>query len=700
MYQEFRTKLGEEELIIGTGKLAKQAHGSVTVQYGGTMVLVTVVCSKKANDRFDFFPLTVEYREKTFASGRIPGGFFKREGRSTEKETLTSRMIDRPIRPLFPDGMKNEVQIIATVLSSDGKNDSDILAIIGASAALSISDIPFNGPIAGVRVGSVNGQLIVNPTFDQIDESDFELIVVGSKDNVVMLECGAREVDEDKILEAIKFGHENIKGMMDVQEELVKKLGKAKRTDISFVKLDEEFYADIKSKAEEKLTKVLQIKEKADRIEGINALIAELDEQLNPEGEDALSSDIHKAIDALEKDIVRDFILNKGKRIDGRKLDEIRKISCETNILPRTHGSGLFTRGETQALAVTTLGTSSDQQRIETLQGEGVKSFMLHYNFPPFSVGETKPMRGPGRREIGHGALAEKAFKPVLPDDEKFPYTIRIVSEILESNGSSSMATVCATSLALMGSGVPVSAAVSGIAMGLITDGDKYKVLTDIAGAEDHCGDMDFKVAGTRDGVTAVQLDMKVEGIGYEVLADGFKQAKKARFEILDKMEAVIKEPVDDISPEAPRIVSMQIKAAKIKDVIGSGGKVIRKIIAECGVDINIEDDGTCQVASADKESLDKAVKWIEGILEEPEIGKEYTAKVTKIMNFGAFCEYLPGQEGLVHVSEMANTFVKDANDIVKEGQEVFVKLVGIDDQNRVKLSIKQSEKNKDKDKA
>jgi polyribonucleotide nucleotidyltransferase len=693
--EKVSVKVGQEELVIETGKLAKQASGSVTVTYGGTMVLVTCVSSKQPREGLGFFPLTVEYQEKTFAAGKIPGGFFKREGRPSTKAILTARMIDRPIRPLFPEGMLNEVQVVVTVLSSDGKNDSDILALIGASAALTISDIPFNGPIGAIRVGMVNDQFVINPTFKELEESKLDLIVVANEESVIMLEAGADRISEEKTIEAIKFGHENLKVLLGIQKKLREKTGKPKREDISFTGVNEELYKKIKPKASDELKKVLQIPEKKQRSEGRDSLKEELIKAEDPEKYENLEAEVSLALEKVEKEVVRDFILNNKKRVDGRNFDQIRDLHSEVNVLPRTHGSGLFTRGETQALAVTTLGTSSDEQIIDALEGEFLKSFMLHYNFPPFSVGETRPMRGPGRREIGHGALAEKALKPVIPSKEDFPYTVRVVSEILESNGSSSMASVCATSLSLMATGVPVADAVSGIAMGLVKGDKSHAILTDIAGAEDHYGDMDFKVAGTKDGITAVQMDLKVSGISFDILTEAFERAKKARLEILDHMSKTISEPEKEISPYAPRIVTIKIKTDKIRNVIGSGGKVIRKIIADTGADINIEDDGTCQVASADKESLDKAVAIIEGILEEPEVGKIYDATITKIMNFGAFCEFLPGQEGLIHVSELSNEYVKEVSEVVKEGQEIKVKLIGIDDQNRVKLSMKQVEEDK-----
>lgn len=689
---EIRVKLGAREITIATGKLAKQADGAVTVQCGGTMILVTCVCSRQAREGMGFFPLTVEYKEKTFAAGKIPGGFFKREGRPTEKEILTSRMIDRPVRPLFPEGMLNEVQIIATVLSSDGKNDSDVLALIGASAALTISDIPFNGPIGGVRVGLIDGEYVVNPEFGEMEKSEMDLIVVANEESVIMLEAGADKIAEEKVVEGIKIAQKSLQDVIDVQKKLQKKIGKTKRTDFEVTKLNEELYEKINKKASAKLEKIIQIKEKQERIASLNELTKQLIEEEGPSAGDDIKGDLKSVLGKMEKGLVRKIILDTGKRVDGRKVDEIRPLCSEVNILPKTHGSGLFTRGETQALAVVTLGTSSDEQRIETLMGgDGVKTFMLHYNFPPFSVGEARMLRGPGRREIGHGALAEKALKPMLPSKEKFPYTIRLVSEILESNGSSSMATVCAGSLALMAGGVPVESAVSGIAMGLMTGDGKYEILTDIAGAEDHSGDMDLKVAGTKDGVTAVQMDLKVKGVGFDILEKAFERAKKARLEILENMNKAISEPTQEVAENAPRIVTVMVKTEKIRDVIGPGGKVIRKIIAETGADINIDDDGACQIASENKESLDKAVEWVKGIIEEPEVGKIYDATITKIMNFGAFCEFLPGQEGLIHVSELADQYVKEVTEVVKEGQKVKIKVIGIDDQNRVKLSMKQA---------
>lgn len=697
---EVRTKLGNEDLIISTGKMAKQADGSCTVQCGGTMVLVTAVCSKKKRDDIGFFPLTVEYRENTFAAGKIPGGFFKREGRPGEKEILTARMIDRPIRPLFPEGMRNEVQIVANVLSSDIKHDSDVLALIGASTALMISDIPFDGPIGGVRVGLVEDRFVINPTFQELDGSVLDLVVVSKDDDVLMLESGAQEVDEDKLLEAIRIGNEASRAIIDIQRQLRDEVGKPKREDISQVAPDEALVSRIKDGFGDKLAEIHQLTEKQQRIEELDLLKTEITASEGAEDDPGVQALIGAALQKIEKQIVRDSIFKEKKRMDGRDFAEIRNISCEVNLLPTTHGSALFTRGETQSLSVITLGTASDEQRVETLEGEGHKTFMLHYNFPPFSVGETRPFRGPGRREIGHGALAEKALKPVMPVRDEFPYTLRLVSEILESNGSSSMATVCAGSLALMAGGVPIKASVAGIALGLMADGKEYEILTDIAGSEDHYGDMDFKVAGTREGVTAVQMDLKVLGVSYEVLKEAFSRAKAARLEILDKMDAVIKEPLAELATSAPQIKSIKLPSDKISMVIGPGGKMIKKIIAETGADINIDDDGVCQIASPDKESLDTALRTIEGIIAEPEIGEVYDAVVRKIMDFGAFCDFMENASGLVHISELADGFVKNVRDVVSEGQKVRVKVKEIDGQGRVNLTMKDIEEDNGKDQA
>lgn len=689
--QKFEKTLGNQNIIVETGRMAKQADGAVTVQLGGTVVLVTAVCSKEAKEGLDFFPLTCEYQEKTYAAGKIPGGFFKREGRPSEKEILTARLIDRPIRPLFPKGFINEMQIVSIVISSDSENDSDVLAMLGASCALTISDIPFAGPIAAVRVGRVDGKFVVNPTFKELTSSDIDLVVAGNRTSVLMVESGSNELPEDVILEAIKFGHSQMQPLIDLQEEMVKACGKEKR-EILLHEVDENLLKEVKKASVARLDEINRLNTKEQREEAMDRLAKELIEKFVTEDSDHTEKDVKYALYEAEKEEVRKFIIEKKKRVDGRSFDEIRKITCEVGVLPRTHGSGLFTRGQTQSLSVTTLGTSADEQMIDALEGETQKSFMLHYNFPPFSVGEVRPMRGPGRREIGHGALAERALKPVMPSKEKFPYTVRVVSDILESNGSSSMATVCASTLSLMDAGVPISNPVSGIAIGLVKEGKNTIILTDIGGVEDHYGDMDFKAAGTKNGVTALQMDLKIQGISYEVIKEALQIAKKARLTILDKMVQVIGQPKTDVSAFAPRIVVLKINPEKIGAVIGPGGKVIKKIIQDTGATVDIEDDGTVQIAGTDPKSIEMAVAIVKGITEEPEVGRIYKGKVKRIMNFGAFVEILPGKEGLVHVSELANKFVKNVEDVVKLGDEFDVKLTEIDDQGRLNLSKKQAD--------
>lgn len=687
-----KRKIGNEELVFETGKIAKQASGAVTVQLGGTVVLVTSVSAKDAREGLDFLPLTVEYREKTYAAGKIPGGFFKREGRPSEKETLTARLIDRPIRPLFPKGMTNEIQVVAMVLSSDGENDSDILAVNGASAALSISDIPFDGPIGCVRIGLIDDNFVVNPTFQQLETSKLDLVIVGRGGESVMIEAAVSELSEEKVEEAIEFAQNYINDIIALQNDLVKKVGKKKREDVTIVTVAEELLGKVKAASVAKLNEINKLSVKEERQEGLDILLKELVKELVTEESGIAEADVKLALSKVEKDLVRKHIVENKKRIDGRSEDDIRNIECNIGVLPRTHGSGLFTRGQTQALCVSTLGTAQDEQRIDALEGESHKAFMLHYNFPSFSVGEVRPLRGPGRREIGHGALAEKALKPVMPSSEDFPYTVRVVSDILESNGSSSMASVCAGSLSLMDAGVPIKAAVSGIAMGLITEEGKYMLLTDIAGLEDHYGDMDFKVAGTKDGVTAVQMDLKIKGLPKKALNEVLVKAKKARMEILAKMNAVIDTAKADISSFAPKITVLKVNPEKIKDIIGPGGKIIKKIIKDTGASINVEDDGSVQVAAVDSAAANKALEIINGIVAEAEVGKIYEGTITRLMNFGAFCEILPGKEGLIHVSEIANRFVKDVASEVKVGQEVKVKVIEIDQQNRINLSMKQAE--------
>lgn len=672
-----------------TGKVAKQANGSVTISYGGTVVLVTACMSREVREGRDFFPLTVEYQEKTYAAGRIPGGFFKREGRPSESEILTARLIDRPIRPLFPKGFFNDVQVMAIVLSSDGENDPDILAVNGASAALCISDIPFNGPLVCARVARVNNELIINPTYTEWENSDLEVVIAANTKGVVMLESKAKEVSEAEYLEAVKFGYEHLKELIHMQLEFAKKYGKPK-ANIEFKKIDSALEKKIEELAGSRLNEVYKLGTKEGREEAVHLLAKELEEKLTEEG--FLAEDVKMALGEVEKEQVRGKIVSENMRIDGRGFKEIRPISCEVSVLPRTHGSALFTRGQTQSLAVTTLGTGEDEQMIEALEGEKSKSFMLHYSFPPFSVGETGPVRGPGRREIGHGALAEKSLLAVMPSKEKFPYTVRVVSEILESNGSSSMATVCAAALSLMDAGVPIKDTVAGIALGLIKEGEKALILTDIAGLEDHFGDMDFKVAGTRKGVTAVQLDLKIDGIDLPLLEKCLAQSHEGRLFILDKMSEALTAPRQELSVYAPRIDVVKINTEKIGELIGPGGKNIKAIIAATGASVDIQDDGTVLVGSTDAAKSQAAIKMIKAITDDVEVGRIYIAKVKRIMPFGAFCEIAPRKEGLVHVSELADKFVKSVEEVVKIGDEIKVKVIGIDELGRINLSRKQAE--------
>jgi len=680
---------GRNELIIETGKMAKQASGACLVKCGGTAILATVVGAKEAEADADYFPLLVDYRERTYAAGKIPGGFFKREGKPSEREILTSRLIDRPIRPLFPDDFLNEVQVMVTVLSVDGENNPDVLAVIGASAALSISPVPFEGPVGAVRIGRVAGAFVVNPTYAELQESELDLVLVGTKEKVVMIESGAHEVPEQVLLEAIELGHKELQPSVAVQLELAKECGRAKME----VK-KKEIPGDIIRKVEEGCRgrfSQLQSLAKEEREEATEKLLAEVLSKFDSAAPDFNEALIKGIFAEVEKKEVRDMIVNKKVRPDGRAFTDLRNITCEISVLSRTHGSALFTRGQTQSLAVATLGTSADEQMIDALEGEMFKRFMLHYNFPPFSVGEIGPNRGPGRREIGHGALAERALSGVMPSEEEFPYTVRLVSDTLESNGSSSMATVCGGTLALMDAGVPLKAPVAGIALGLVTDGDRWEILTDIAGIEDHLGDMDFKVAGTQNGVTALQLDIKIKGITMEMIRKALSQGHEARMRILDIMKRVIESPRAELSKYAPRITILQINPDKIKDVIGPGGKVIKKLIEETGVKIDIEDDGRVFVASADAEAAEVALSKIRAITEEAQVGKLYTAKVRKIMNFGAFCEILPGTDGLVHVSEIRDGFVKRVEDFLKVGDIVKVKVMSIDAEGKINLSMKRA---------
>ncbi|MDD5108038.1 MAG: polyribonucleotide nucleotidyltransferase [Candidatus Omnitrophica bacterium] len=687
--KSLKIKFGNNDLILETGKFAKQANGAVTITYGGTVILVTACMSAEIREGQDFFPLTVEYQEKTYAAGRIPGGFFKREGRPSENEILGSRLIDRPIRPLFPEGFLNEVQVMAMVLSSDGENDPNVLALIGASAALSISDIPFKGPLASCRVARINNELVLNPTYAEIESADLEVVVAANNNGVVMLESKAKEVSEEVYLEAVKFGMESLKSILNMQEEFLRLYGQPKAK-VELKLIDPVLMQKIESLSKDKLADVYKLSNKEGREEKVALLVKELELQLTGEG--FLALDIRTGLHEVEKKQVRKMISVENIRIDGRSFKEIRPISCEVSVLPRTHGSSLFTRGQTQSLAVTTLGTGEDEQLIEALDGERKKSFMLHYNFPSFSVGETRPVRSPGRREIGHGALAEKALLAVMPSKERFPYTVRVVSEILESNGSSSMASVCAATLSLMDAGVPIKEAVGGVALGLVKEGNKVVILTDIAGLEDHFGDMDFKVAGTGSGVTAVQLDLKIDGISLDLLEECLAQSREGRLFILDKMSQALKSPREELSSFAPRIDVLKINTEKIGELIGPGGKTIKAIIAATGASIDIKDDGTVLVGSVDAEKSDAAIKMIKAITSDVEVGKIYFGKVKRIMQFGVFVEIAPRKEGLVHVSELSNTFVKKIDDVVKVGDEFKVKVIGIDELGRINLSKKQAE--------
>jgi polyribonucleotide nucleotidyltransferase len=690
---------GSTTLIIESGKVAKQANGSVTVSAGGTVVLVAACMAKKPREGIDFFPLTVEYQEKTYSAGRIPGGFFKREGRSTEREILVSRLIDRSVRPLFPAGCLNEVQIVASVLSHDGENDPDILAMIGASAALMVSDIPYDGPIGAARVCLINGELTANPGFAARKESTMDLVAAGWGEGLIMIEGEANEVPEARVMEGLKLALKTLQASKEAQVQLAKQLGKPK-THIPLKEPDTAFSSHVRKSAIGPLNDAYtKIADKQKREEAVNAVFEKLTgdlsvyAQFNTPEREIGAGDVAHEFETLQYEVIRNNVFDKGVRADGRGLKDIRQIDCEVGLLPRTHGSSLFTRGQTQSLGVVTLGTKDDEQLVEGLEETAYRTFMLHYNFPSFSVGETKPMRGPGRREIGHGALAAKSIRAVLPDRNIFPYTIRVVSEILESNGSSSMASVCAGCLALMDAGVPIKAPVAGISIGLISDEKRTVLITDIMGLEDHFGDMDFKVAGTREGVNAIQLDLKIKHLSIELLEKATAQAREARLIILDKMQAVMPAARADLSPYAPRIVTIQIPQDKIGEVIGPGGKTIRKMIEESGVtSIDIEEDGKVIVASPDKDALDAAVGMIKALTEEPEIGKIYEATVKRIMNFGAFVEFLPGREGLVHVSEMANKFVKDVNEVIKVGDRFKVKLMEKDEMGRFNLSKKQAE--------
>jgi polyribonucleotide nucleotidyltransferase len=679
-------EIGGHPIIIETGKLARQAAGSVTVRYGDTVVLVTACAASSPREGVSFLPLTVDYRENTYAAGKIPGGFFRREGRPNEKETLTSRVIDRPLRPLFPNGWSYETQVIGLLLSSDQSNDSDVLALTGASFALGISDIPFPIPIAAVRVGlTPEGEFLINPTFQDLETSRMNLVVAASDEAIVMVEAAANEVSEDDVLEGLFRAHDEIRKIIAVQRELIDEIGRPARP-VPEKTEPEGVRERVSREWKEPLAESMRIKNKLESY----AKTSELKEQMLQGFDEDQTQERQFAAGLwheLQDEILHEEILERGRRMDGRRFDEIRAISCEVGVLPRTHGSALFTRGETQALATVTLGTSADAQRLDWVEGESMRRFMLHYNFPPFSVGEARFLRGPGRREIGHGALGERALLAAVPEEDKWPYTIRIVSDILESNGSSSMATVCGGSMAMMDAGVPLKAAVAGIAMGLVKDGDRFAVLTDIAGAEDHHGDMDFKVAGTAEGLTALQMDIKVTGITREIMTQAMQQARDARLEILGHMAKAIEAPRGSISRYAPRIITIQINKDKIRDVIGPGGKMIRSITERTGCKIEIHDDGRVDIASTDEEAAQKAVDIVKELTAEAELGKTYLGKVVRVVNFGAFVEILPGVEGLLHISEIADRRIAEVRDVLDEGDETVVKVIDIDAQGRVRLS-------------
>ncbi len=679
-----------KEIVIEAGHVARQANGAVLVRCGGTVVLVTAVSTDEKREDVDFLPLIVNYVEMTYAAGRIPGGFIKREGKPSDHETLVSRLIDRPIRPLFPKGYKYDTQVIATVLSADQENDPAVLAILGASCALEISDIPFDGPIAGVKVGKVGDKLLFNPTFKELEESECDIVVVGKGDNIVMVEGGGKEISEEDLANILFAALKEMEPLYEAQLKLKEKIGKEKRPFVEF-DVDELFYEKIRFLVGDRLEEAYSIKTKKDRRKEIKAAYEVALEELSKDEEEFDKEKFDAAFERLEKDIMRRRLLEEGVRIDGRRPEDIRDLECFVSVLPRTHGSAVFRRGETQVLAVTTLGSSADEQKIESLLGESYKRFMLHYNFPPYCVGEVAPLRAPSRREIGHGALAERALSPLIPSEEEFPYTIRVVSDVLESNGSSSMATVCGASLSLMDAGVPIRKHVAGVAMGLVISDEKTIILTDILGDEDRLGDMDFKVAGTRDGITSFQMDVKVGGIDRETLEKALLQAKEARMKILDVMEETISEPRKEISVYAPRIARVQVKPDKIRDLIGPSGRTIKKIIEETGVRIEIGEDGVVEVIASDKESLEKAIELVKLVTTEPEVGKIYQGKVVRVADFGAFVEILGGNIGLVHISQVADEKVRNIRDYMKEGDEVLVKVIGFDELGRLRLSRKEA---------
>ena len=681
--------VAERRMRLETGRMAKLADGAVLASYGDTVILATAVASKTLKPDTDFLPLTVNYQEKAYSAGKIPGGYFKREGAPSEKETLTSRLIDRPIRPLIPDGFYYETQVIVSVLSVDRSMTSDILGITAASAALAISDVPFGGPLAGIRIGRVEGRFVINPNMQELENSELDLVVAGTRDAILMVEAGARMVSESMLLEALELAHSEIKKIVSKIVELQETVGRPKRV-MEVEPVSDELQNQVKQLVAAPIREAVLIPGKTERQERLDQILAEALVTLGDE-DPTRNRHVRDIYHDLEYHEVRNMILEKKTRADGRGPCDIRPISCETGILPRTHGSALFTRGETQSLAVVTLGTSEDEQRIDALEGEYFRTFMLHYNFPPFSVGETRPLRSPGRREVGHGKLAARALQSVLPEKEAFPYTIRIVSDILESNGSSSMATVCGGTLALMDAGVPIKEPVAGIAMGLIKEGDRVLILSDILGLEDHLGDMDFKVTGTRDGVTALQMDIKIEGITTHLMREALDQARVGRLHILETMQKSLSSPRDSLAPYAPRIFTLQIKPDKIRDVIGPGGKVIRGIIAECGVKVNVDDSGLVTIAAVDEASVNQAIDMINRLTEEVEVGKTYLGTVRKIVDFGAFVEILPNVDGLVHISQLAHHRVKSVTDELAEGEEILVKVLEVDRQGKIRLSRKEA---------
>jgi len=679
-------KINNASLSIETGKVAKQADGSVVVRCGGTVVLSTAVASRTAMEGRDFLPLTVEYRERAYAGGRIPGGFFKREGRPDEKETLTCRLIDRPLRPLFPKGFRNEIQIINLVISADNENDPDILAMIGSSAAMSLSGIPFAGPVGAVRVALVDGKLVANPTYKQVAASPLELVMAGNEDAILMVESGGKEIAEEQMLEALAFGHERCKELTRIQKDLVTRAAKP-RWAFEAAGVDPALQTRVKELASAKVAQALSVHEKQARAKALDTVFEEIFAALG--GDETQRAKVHEAFEKVEKTEVRRLIVEKGIRVDGRSVKEVRPIWSEVEYLPRAHGSALFTRGETQALVSATLGTKDDEQKIESFEGNGYRRFMLHYNFPSFSTGEVKRFGTAGRREIGHGALAQRAVEAVLPTREEFPYTIRVVSDILESNGSSSMATVCGASMALMDAGAPLKAPVAGIAMGLVKEGDKVGILTDIMGSEDHYGDMDFKVAGTEKGITALQMDIKIGGVSIDIMRQALAQAKEARLHVLGKMAEVIKGPRAELSPNAPRFLTIKIRPEKIREIIGPGGKVIRGIQEKTGAKIDVEDDGKVTVFSPSAEAAQMAIGIIQDICREAELDRIYVGKVKSIKEFGAFVEIIPGNEGLLHISQIAESRIRSVGDVLSEGDIVAVKVIEIDGNGKMRLSRK-----------